>query len=111
MSDSKSSGPGDSGPGSEEELARQFEQLRADVAEMSRLLKRVGLEKADGLREDLESRVGDFEDMGRRHAEELSKSAASLEAEVAAHIREKPLQSLILAAVIGFVFGLLSRRG
>lgn len=107
MNDRKSS---DAGSQSEAELAQQFEKLKADVAELTELLQKVGLEKAEGLKEDAKTRAGEYAEMGRRQAEKLSSSAADLESDIAAHIREKPLQSLLIASLIGFVFGLLSRR-
>ncbi len=100
----------DASPESDDELAKQLEQLKSDVAELSGLLKKMGLEKAEGLREDAEGRAREYAEMGRRQAEKLSSAASDLEADITAHIRDKPMQSLIMAALIGFVFGLLSRR-
>jgi ElaB/YqjD/DUF883 family membrane-anchored ribosome-binding protein len=95
---------------SEAELAKQVEQLKADFAELSELLKKVGLEKGEDLRDDVQKRAREYAEMGRRQAEKLSGAASDLEADITAHIRDKPMQSLIMAALIGFVFGLLSRR-
>ena len=107
MSNRKSS---ESDSKTEDELAQQFEQLKADVARLSELLQKIGLEKAEGFRNDAQGRAGEFAEMGRRQADKLSSAASDLEAEVAAQVRTKPLQTLVVAALIGFVLGLLSRR-
>jgi len=108
MNDTQSS---TDGPTSQEELAAQFERLRKDVQELSALLKKVGAEKVEGVRDEAEARAAEFAELGRRQAESALKSAATLEAFVAEHVRDKPMQSLAIAGAIGFIFGLMSRRG
>jgi ElaB/YqjD/DUF883 family membrane-anchored ribosome-binding protein len=40
----------------------------------------------------------------------LRGNAQEIEAQVVAHVREKPVTSLAIAAGVGFLFALLSRR-
>ena len=108
MADRQTSGKGTS---NSEDLAAEIEQLRKDLASLTETLKAIGLEKADSAKDEIRGRAAEFAAAGRRQVESLSGSASEIEAEMARSVREKPLQSLAIAAAVGLVLGLISRRG
>ena len=96
---------------SEEDLAVQIDQLREDLAKITETLKGIGVGKAEELSGDLKDRAAHLAAAGRRQAEALSGSVGQIEAEMARSVRDRPLQSLALAALAGLILGLMSRRG
>ena len=75
-------------------------------------------ERAAEVRAKLDGALGALETVAREQgasvAEGLAKGQESLEREVASvkdRIRESPLESVLIAAGVGFVIGLLVRRG
>jgi len=96
-------------PGTED-LERQFQTIRDDIAKLSRLLRDIG-----------EAKAGETRDAALAEAEELLKrSCAMLDegrlkarqttASIEDHIREKPVQSALAALGIGFLVGIMTRR-
>ena len=87
-----------------EDLHRQLEALRADVAALAETLKALGKSRArsaaDGARE-----------AGEAQAEALRRSLDDILEEADAAARHQPLTAMGLAAGLGFLIGLfLARR-
>lgn len=97
--------------GSEEDLAVQIDQLREDLAKITETLKAIGVGKAEELSGDLKGRAAHLAAAGRRQAEALSGSVGQIEAEMARSVRDRPMQSLALAALAGLILGFMTRRG
>lgn len=81
------------------EIETQLSQLREDVGGLMSALSSYGGQKADGYRR----KVGELADGAKS---ELSAWESDLEAS----IRRKPLHAIGIAAGIGFVAALLTRR-
>ncbi len=71
-----------------EDLAEQIEAIRADVQNLTSTLKRVA-----------NKQVGRAQDMAMEKAEEAEEA-----------IRQNPLSAVAVAAGLGFVFGMFTRR-
>jgi ElaB/YqjD/DUF883 family membrane-anchored ribosome-binding protein len=95
----------------EKELSQQIEQLRKDVLAITETLKSLGQTKAEDMKGNVKAKAAELAAAGRSKAEDLTRSAADLEADMASYVREKPVQSLAIAAVLGLIVGLISRRG
>lgn len=95
----------------EKDLGDQVEQLKTDVLELTESLKALGELKAADLKGKAKATAADIAAAGRGKIDDLSRSAAHLEEDVASYVREKPLQSLAIAAAFGVLLGLISRRG
>lgn len=95
----------------EKELGDQVEQLKKDVLELTQSLKALGEAKAVDLKGSAKAKAAELAAAGRDKAEDISRAAANLEADVASYVREKPVQSLAIAAALGVLLGLISRRG
>jgi ElaB/YqjD/DUF883 family membrane-anchored ribosome-binding protein len=71
-----------------EDLAEQIEAIRADVQNLTSTLRRVA-----------NKQVGRAQDMAMEKAEEAEQA-----------IRQNPLYAVAIAAGVGFVFGVFTRR-
>jgi ElaB/YqjD/DUF883 family membrane-anchored ribosome-binding protein len=93
-----------------EPLSAELAALRADLTELSAMVGRIGRQRAQGLR----SAAGETAAEGYARGEEALDVALaelrSLEDELAEATRRRPFASLGIAALIGFLFGVLFRR-
>ena len=99
-----------SGAASQEELAKQIEQLRADVADITRTLGELGKGQVTDLRSRAEQRAAEMRARGRAVADDVGARVRDVEHEAEDYIREKPLQALAIAAGLGLLVGWLTRR-
>jgi len=96
---------------SERDLGEQIDQLRKDVLAITETLKSLGKEKVEDAKGSVRAKAAELAAAGRGKAEDLSRTAADLEADLTGYVRDKPVQSLAIAAAMGLIVGLLSRRG
>jgi ElaB/YqjD/DUF883 family membrane-anchored ribosome-binding protein len=93
-----------------EPVAAQIAALRADMAELGSVVARIGKDRAVGLK----AAAGRTAASGYAKGEEAIDAALaelqSLEEELADATRRRPFASLGLAALVGFLFGVLFRR-
>lgn len=82
-----------------EDLSQQMEQLRSDVAEISKTLGDLG-----------RSQVTELRSRAEKGAAEMRDRARDVEHQAEDYIREHPLQSLAIAAGLGLLVGWLTRR-
>ena len=93
-----------------EDLARQINELRADLEKLTASLGDLAEGKVGGLLDALQSRL---RDMGGNAETLVKDKLAGAEAtldEVADYARRKPLHALGIAAAAGMLFGLLFGR-
>jgi len=86
-------------PSTTEQLKEQAGVVREDLGQLGRLAKDATREKLG----DAKEKAADYYDKGRIKAEQLEEQLVD-------HIRKKPLQSVLIAAGIGALFGLLITR-
>ena len=94
----------------QEELAKQIEQLRSDVAEISKTLGDLGRGQVTDLRSRAERQAAELRARGRETADEVAARAREAEHQAEDYIRENPLQALAIAAGLGLLVGWLTRR-
>ncbi len=82
-----------------EQLRSQAVRVKEDVEELGHIAKDVAREKYEELREH----AGDYVKAGRAKAKEWEEN-------IEGQIREHPVRSILIAAGIGLVVGLLIRR-
>jgi len=86
-------------PSTAEQLRSQTEAVREDLGQLGRLAKQAAKEKLEEAREV----AADYYDQGRKKADEL-------ETQLADYVRARPLKSVLIAAGIGALFGILISR-
>lgn len=93
-----------------EPLADQVAALRADLAELGGLVSRIGRDRARSLKEAASATASEGYAKGEQAYDVVMSELQSLEEELAAATRRRPFASLGLAALVGFLFGVIFRR-
>ena len=93
-----------------EPLAAQVAALRADLAELGGLVSRIGKDRAKGLKAAAGATASEGYAKGEAAYDVVMAELQSLEEELAEATRRRPFASLGLAALVGFLIGVLFRR-
>ncbi|RWG07511.1 hypothetical protein [Mesorhizobium sp.] len=92
------------------DLEADIRQLKADIEELTRQLAKTQDDSYGAARRAAAEGVEQLRAHGEAAFESMRGSAQDLEAQLIASVREKPVTSLAIAAGVGFLFALLSRR-
>ena len=112
-------GPGMAGPGMatdkngsqrNEDLNAEIEQLKSDIAKLARQLQETGQHSYGAARRVASEGMEQMRAQGEAALEQLRANAGDLERRLADTVREKPVTALAIAAGIGFLFAMMSRR-
>lgn len=90
----------------EEQLAR----IRADVSELASSLAEMGSRRLSDARGEADNRVSELTKAGEEAIEDLRRQLRAIERDLSDKVQEKPLQTLGVAAGIGFLLALVLRR-
>jgi len=93
-----------------QDLEADIAQLKADIAKLAKQLQTTGEHSYGTARRAATEGVGQIRAQSEAAIESLRSSASDLETQLAASIREKPLTALGIAAGIGFLLALMTRR-
>jgi ElaB/YqjD/DUF883 family membrane-anchored ribosome-binding protein len=93
-----------------QDLEADVARLKADIAELTELLKRTGEHSYGAARRAAAGGAETLRAQGEATVESLRASANDVEAQLVQAVREKPLTALSIAAGIGYLFALLNRR-
>ena len=89
----------DPGKTTTEDLARQVDTLKADIAKLTDSLGSYGRTKSREVRNEANRRATEFRDEAQTRVNDLET-----------YVRENPAQALGIAAGIGLLIGMFSRR-
>lgn len=92
------------------DLEADIRQLKADIEELTRQLAKTRDHGYGAARRAAAEGVEQLRAQGEAAFDSVRGSAQDLEAQIVASVREKPMTSLAIAAGVGFMFALLSRR-
>ena len=92
------------------ELEEQVQELRREIAELARTLTSIGSGKVEEYRAGLDRLANEAVDASARAFDMAKSEAVSMEQSFERQVREHPLQALGIAAGIGFLAALLTRR-
>ncbi len=92
------------------DLEADIAQLKADIQKLTEQLAKTGQHGYGAARRAATEGVEQLRAQGEAAFENMRGSAEDLEAQLIAKVREKPVTSLAIAAGIGYLFALLSRR-
>ncbi|WP_244629608.1 DUF883 family protein [Martelella limonii] len=98
------------GKTTEADIQAQIDQLRGDIAELTKLIGSLGNQKASEARAKAEQFKDEAIRTGQDAYDRARDEALSFEEDVEDHIRNRPLQSIMMAAGFGFLMALLTRR-
>jgi ElaB/YqjD/DUF883 family membrane-anchored ribosome-binding protein len=92
------------------DLEQQLRALRSDVAGLADLLKNFSSQKAADAGKAINEQADEIIARGREIAGQASERAKGAVTSIEEHIAEKPVQSAIMALLIGIVVGSMGRR-
>jgi ElaB/YqjD/DUF883 family membrane-anchored ribosome-binding protein len=93
-----------------EDLAADIDQLKADISKLARQLQETGQHSYGAARRAASEGVGQIKAQGEAALEQIRANAGDIERQLANTVREKPVTSLAIAAGIGFLLAMMSRR-
>ena len=92
------------------DVEAQIQQLRDDIAALTRSVAAVGTEKASEYKGKARRVASDAADASMQMVEAARDQALSMERDLERQIRANPIQAVAIAAGVGFLFALLTRR-
>ncbi len=92
------------------DLEEEIRQLKADIEKLGKQLAETGEQGYGTARKAAAQGVEQLRVQGEAAIDSLKTNARDLEEQVLVSVREKPVTSLAIAAGLGFLAGLLSRR-
>lgn len=92
------------------ELEQRIDDLKNEIASISRTLAAIGGQKVEDYRAGIEGLAADAVAASLKAFDSARSEAVSLEESFEEHVRAHPLRSVGIAAGIGFLFALMSRR-
>lgn len=93
-----------------EDLSRQIETLRADLAGLADIIKALGLAQARTAGEEVKDRAEAARAAGAQQAEELQARLDAMLLEADRLARDRPVAAMSIAAGFGFLIGLILGR-
>lgn len=95
---------------SELEMQQRIDDLKAEIASISRTLQAMGGQKVEDYKETVEKLAADAVHASLNAFDTARAEAMSLEQSFERHVRDNPLRAIGIAAGVGFLFALLTRR-
>lgn len=92
------------------ELEQRIDDLKNELASMTKTLAAIGGRKAEDYRAGVEKLAADAVNASLNAFDSARSEAMSLEESFEEHVRAHPLRSIGIAAGIGFLFAIMSRR-
>ena len=92
------------------DIEAKINQIRADISSLAGHIGELGSTAADGAKGQAMSVKSDVLDASERALQDLRAQLSTLETDLRRHVRDKPLQTLGIAAGIGFLAAILLRR-
>jgi ElaB/YqjD/DUF883 family membrane-anchored ribosome-binding protein len=93
-----------------DDLAAEIEQLKADIAALTEQLKLTREHSYGAARKVASEGMEQLRAQGEAALESLREKTDDLEQQLTDRVREKPITSLAIAAGVGFLLALMSRR-
>jgi ElaB/YqjD/DUF883 family membrane-anchored ribosome-binding protein len=98
------------GKAGNDDLQTQLDALRADLSALAALLQANSQKAAEGLKEKADALTGEARARATAAMGDLRREADRLEDRLETQVREKPLQSLMMAFGLGLLVSILLRR-
>ena len=93
-----------------DDVERDIQTIRDDIATLSELLKDIGEAKVDAKRDAALAEAAQLLEKSRTAIDEGRLKAQHATAMIEDHIRKQPVQSALIALGVGILFGMMTRR-
>lgn len=110
MADARAKAAGERAKGKTDDVQRDLEALRSDLASLTDTVRTLVGEEAGAFRERLEARADRMARQGREYRDAAYSEMKSYEAEAEAAIHRNPFTAVLVALGFGLFLGFLSRR-
>lgn len=91
-------------------IEQNIERLRGDISTLAESITRYGTDKTGEYKDRANKAGKNIANASQQTLDSLTEELNKLERSLTTQVREKPLQSLGIAAGIGFLIALLARR-
>jgi len=98
------------GPVTTEDLQADIARLKEDIAALTKQLAATGEQSMKTARRAASESVEQLKSQGEATLADIRSGAKDLEVQLSDAVREKPVTSLAIAAGVGFLFALFTRR-
>jgi len=92
------------------EMEAQIDVLKSEISKLKAQLQSSGERSMDAIKNIAQEGVSKARARGEAAMDGLRSEAGDIEGEIVARVREKPVTSLAIAAGVGFLFALMTRR-
>lgn len=97
-------------PATRDDLERQIEALKADIAGIAQTLSQMGADRRDAAVDGVQQTAADLRSRGAEAAAEARNKGSALGEHAADAVREQPATAVALAVGAGFLVGLMTGR-
>ena len=106
----KTAGEGSDATGDRAAVEEQIARIKADITELAATLTAIGSRKVEGAKSQADQRMSELARAGEEAIDDLRRQLRAIERDLTDKVQEKPLQTLGIAAGIGFLLALFMRR-
>ena len=97
-------------PGSADDVVNQINDIRAEIAQLSKLVGNIGSNTADNLKAQAREKFSQLSDLTEEELKLLRAKADLAGEKFVSGVRSQPLAAVGIAAGIGFVLALMLRK-
>lgn len=91
-------------------IEEQLSKIRSDIAELGETLAAIGSRRVKGARDEADHRIREMTRASEEAIDDLRRQLRMIERDLTDKVQEKPLQTLGIAAGVGFLVALVLRR-
>lgn len=97
-------------PGSAEDVVKQINDIRAEIAQLNKLIGKIGSTSADNIKAQAKEKFSQLSDMTEEEVRMLREKADLAGEKFVSGVRSQPLAAVGIAAGIGFLLALTIRK-
>jgi ElaB/YqjD/DUF883 family membrane-anchored ribosome-binding protein len=97
-------------PGSAEDVVKQINDIRAEIAQLNKLVGNIGSNAADTIKAQAKEKLSQLSDLTEEELKLLRAKADLAGEKLVSGVRKQPLAAVGIAAGVGFVLALMLRK-
>lgn len=97
-------------PGSAEDVVSQINDIRAEIAQLNKLVGSIGANAADNIKAQAKEKFSQLSDLTEEELKLLRAKADLAGEKFVSGVRKQPLAAVGIAAGVGFVLALMLRK-
>lgn len=97
-------------PGSAEDVVKQINDIRAEIAQLNKLVGKIGGASADNLKTQAKEQLNRLSDLTEEELRMLREKAGMAGEKFVSGVRSQPLAAVGIAAGVGFLIALMIRK-